>query len=180
MPKIVDHDAYRLELAGRAIGVFRRLGYHGLGMRQIADEIGVSKSALYHYFAGKKALFDVCSRLVTEAPPPPLPPNPSVDERFAALVAFGESLDRDFLGELSLLVDYLRPLSRDEVRGDETLARARAAFEASLARLVGPARAAAALHQLLGILLLRQLDGGTTDFESLRPFVAPDRGASPE
>ena len=57
MPKIIDRDAYRAELAGKAIAVFTEHGYNGLGMRGIAEAIGVSKSALYHYFPTKKDLF---------------------------------------------------------------------------------------------------------------------------
>lgn len=32
-------------------------GYSGLAMRQIADEVGVSKAALYYHFRGKEELF---------------------------------------------------------------------------------------------------------------------------
>ncbi|MFT7650249.1 MAG: AcrR family transcriptional regulator [Candidatus Poriferisodalaceae bacterium] len=172
MPKIVDHDAYRLELASRAVHVFRELGYHGLGMRQIADELGVSKSALYHYFASKKDLFEACSKIVSNAPLPAVPEDASSDERYAALISFALELDTDFLGELSLLIDYIRPLTSDELRGNETLRSARRSFETSIAGIVGSTEASATLNQLLGILVMRVLDGGETGFESLRPFCA--------
>lgn len=36
---------------------FRRSGFAGVPMRRVADEVGISVSALYRYFANKKALF---------------------------------------------------------------------------------------------------------------------------
>jgi predicted transcriptional regulator len=56
MPKNVDHDAYRLELAQKAARLFSKQGFAGLGMRSIAKELGISKSALNHYFPTKKGL----------------------------------------------------------------------------------------------------------------------------
>lgn len=43
-----------LEIARR---LFIQHGYHGLSMRAIAEEIGVSKAALYYHFEDKQALF---------------------------------------------------------------------------------------------------------------------------
>jgi AcrR family transcriptional regulator len=37
--------------------LFIQHGYHGLSMRAIAEEIGVSKAALYYHFEDKQALF---------------------------------------------------------------------------------------------------------------------------
>ena len=36
---------------------FIQQGYHGLAMRQISDELGVSKAALYYHFKDKEELF---------------------------------------------------------------------------------------------------------------------------
>ena len=104
MPKIVDHKAQRASLVERAIPMFREFGYHGLGMRKIANELGVSKSSLYHYFPSKEALFAACSRRIS-VPEIDLPEDPSATERFDALIAVLGALDDDFRGELSLLLD---------------------------------------------------------------------------
>ncbi|MFK8001456.1 MAG: TetR/AcrR family transcriptional regulator [Polyangiales bacterium] len=170
MPKIVDHEAYRAELAAGAIQVFRRHGFHGLGMRKIAEELGVSKGTLYHYFPSKKALFEACSAVVTEFDFDALPAGASASVRFEALVAVALQLDADFRGELSLLVDYVRPLSQKDVRVNPLLRRALGAFEDAVAKIVGEEQASAALRQLLGILVMRIFDGGQSDFETLRPF----------
>ena len=62
MPKIVDHDAYREELVAQAVKYFSDHGYAGASMRKIADHLGVSKSAIYHYFPSKADLFLACTK----------------------------------------------------------------------------------------------------------------------
>lgn len=170
MPKIVDHDAYRAELAQRAIPVFRKLGYHGLGMRRIAQELGVSKSALYHYFPSKQALFNACSQQLTHIPTPELTSQAGPEERFGALLALAHKLDEDFRGELSLLLDYTRHMSHEEIMAQNPMKDSESALYQCMNALVGEERAQSALHQLLGILLLRAFNGGQTGFESMRPF----------
>ncbi len=41
----------------RAAELFTRFGYHGLSMRQIAEDVGVSKAGLYYHFQDKESLF---------------------------------------------------------------------------------------------------------------------------
>jgi AcrR family transcriptional regulator len=41
-----------------ALGLFASQGIEGTGLRGIAERIGVSQPALYHYFASKEALVD--------------------------------------------------------------------------------------------------------------------------
>jgi AcrR family transcriptional regulator len=54
MPKIVDHDKYRQEMLEKCFYFFGRKGYSNITMEDIADEIGVSKGTLYHYFPSKE------------------------------------------------------------------------------------------------------------------------------
>ena len=53
MPKTVDHEAYRKELLEKCFDLFGRKGFSNVTMRQMAQEIGVSTGALYHYFPTK-------------------------------------------------------------------------------------------------------------------------------
>jgi TetR/AcrR family transcriptional regulator len=46
----------RLEILRRAADVFRRKGYHGAGMREIAEGLGLAPGALYYYFPSKDDL----------------------------------------------------------------------------------------------------------------------------
>ncbi len=54
MPKIVDHDKYRQEMLEKCFYFFGRSGYSNITMDDIADEIGVTKGTLYHYFPSKE------------------------------------------------------------------------------------------------------------------------------
>ncbi|MFT6396187.1 MAG: AcrR family transcriptional regulator [Bradymonadia bacterium] len=168
MPKIVDHDSYRAELVARAMPVFRELGYHGLSMRRIASQLGVSKSSLYHYFPSKKALFDACSERATGFPIAELPADAPPAERYEALVEFAELLEQEFRGEVTLLLDYVRPMSPQDVRSSESLEGALTAFRSAIAAIVGRESADAALAQVFGLLLIRIFDGGATGFDTLR------------
>lgn len=56
MPKIVDHDARREEIARAACRVVARSGLEGLTLRDVAAEIGFANGALKPYFPTKAAL----------------------------------------------------------------------------------------------------------------------------
>lgn len=56
MPKIVDHDARRAELAAALSRVVGRSGVAGATVRAVADEAGWSMGALRHYFASQEEL----------------------------------------------------------------------------------------------------------------------------
>jgi AcrR family transcriptional regulator len=47
----------REQILVTAKSLFIQQGYHGLAMRQISDELGVSKAALYYHFKDKEELF---------------------------------------------------------------------------------------------------------------------------
>lgn len=48
------------EIRAAAARVFRRLGYQGTRMEDVASELGINKSSLYHYVATKEELlFDI-------------------------------------------------------------------------------------------------------------------------
>lgn len=56
MPKLVDVDARRAELAGAAARVIARNGICGTTMRDVAAQAGWTTGALTHWFADKRAL----------------------------------------------------------------------------------------------------------------------------
>lgn len=56
MPKVVDHDERRSELAAAAWHIIARDGFDRLTMRNIASEAGYSHSAFARYFPDKDAL----------------------------------------------------------------------------------------------------------------------------
>lgn len=52
------YDERRGEILKVALGLFASKGIEGTGLREIAERIGVSQPALYHYFPSKEALVD--------------------------------------------------------------------------------------------------------------------------
>ena len=56
MPKIVDHEARRAELAAAVWRLASREGLGAVTMRGVAAEAGWSTGALGHYFADKEEL----------------------------------------------------------------------------------------------------------------------------
>jgi len=59
-------DRKRAEILRRAAEVFRRKGFHGAGMREIAKGLGLAPGALYYYFESKEDLLHACQRLSLE------------------------------------------------------------------------------------------------------------------
>lgn len=52
----------RAEILHAALHAFRRQGYHGTTLDDIALQLGVRKTALYHYFPDKEAILHACHR----------------------------------------------------------------------------------------------------------------------
>ncbi|MGR3635348.1 MAG: TetR/AcrR family transcriptional regulator [Shimia sp.] len=163
MPKIVDHTAHRRDLAGKAAAVFSAKGYGAVGMRGMAAELGVSKSALYHYFPTKQALFLAATEaMMAREPKVRLAQEGSESERLRALA---QAMRADFGAEMALVFDYLRGKSRAEVREDAAMGVALETYEGMVAQIVGAARARDVLVRLMGALLLDVLSGGAVAAE---------------
>jgi AcrR family transcriptional regulator len=52
----------RTEILRAALRAFRTQGYHGTTLDDIARQLGVRKTALYHYFPDKEAILYACHR----------------------------------------------------------------------------------------------------------------------
>ena len=66
MPKIVDHDARRAELAEAVWRLASTEGLEAVTLRAVAAQAGWSTGALVHYFADKEALLLFAFKLVAE------------------------------------------------------------------------------------------------------------------
>lgn len=66
MPKIVDHETRRREIAAALWRVVRRHGVEGATVRAVAAEAGCSPSALRHYFVTQDELLTFTMRLVAD------------------------------------------------------------------------------------------------------------------
>lgn len=66
MPKVVDHEERRRELAGAVWRVILRDGIEGVSIREVAAEAGLSTGALRHYYGTKEELLAGADRLLAE------------------------------------------------------------------------------------------------------------------
>ncbi len=57
MPKIVDHEETRQYIIEKAMDVFSERGYYDTTLAHIADECGMGRTTLYHYFENKDDIF---------------------------------------------------------------------------------------------------------------------------
>lgn len=108
MPKVVDHEQRRRELAEAVLRVVERDGAAGASVRSVAAEAGWSTGALRYYFASQRELRDFVATVVNER----------VERRIRARV----EADRSGVSLLELaagLLEELIPL--DEARREEFL-----------------------------------------------------------
>ena len=87
----LQRDERRELLLARATELFARHGYEGLSMSQLAREAQISKALLYHYFPGKRALFEAALAAGAEelrARTEPDPARPPVEQLATTLDAF--------------------------------------------------------------------------------------------
>lgn len=121
----------------------------------------MSKSALYHYFPSKDALFIACSHRVaavsldTDEPPA------------VALTDLARDWEAVFAGELRILLDYIGERNPESVRNDPAARAVRDGLGAAVATVVPAAQVVSALSAVAGFLLLRYLDGRATPFSEL-------------
>lgn len=175
MPKIVDRAQQRQEIVAKAAPVFSEFGYSGLGMRQIADKLGMSKSALYHYFPSKEELFAACTRHVVGRDGD-LAETASVggtpEEKATALIAVVTEIEKDFQGEMYLLMDYIRGKTPSAVARDKNMKLANERYLALVAEFVGEEAAPQILTITLGGLVQRLLDGKKTRLVDIEAWLA--------
>ncbi len=167
MPKIVDHDAYRQEIIATAIQLFVAQGYAGLGMRELAKALGISKSALYHYYPSKEALFgdvveSVVQSTVDELATPRAEATPFV-EQFDGFVDYVLAHENGFAQEFLILTEYAR-LGKDAESAAQMVSGTDR-YVTAIATFLGIAieEAQAVYFQINGVLLQRLIDGGRTD-----------------
>jgi len=156
MPKIVDHDAHRADLALRAASYFSEHGYGGVSMRKVATHLGVSKSALYHYFPTKEALFLACTKEVMKSVAVPQASGATQEAQIQALT---KAMAPDFGSEMALLFDYLRGKSAAEIAQDEAMQLSMTTHHAVLAEIVGEDAAQETMERMMGRLLISYFRG---------------------
>ncbi len=177
MPKKINRELYRIELAKKAAILFSKHGYAGLGMRGIAKELGISKSALYHYFSSKKELFLACTETVTqfgEIKKETVVNSQNyetTENKIHALFNIVKTLEPNFPNELSLLVEFLRDSTRDKISSDNSRKIARENYLKLINQFISNENSIPVLCLIFGTMLIRYLDGSTTSFDEVEKWL---------
>ena len=104
MPKIVNHDKRREQLAEAAWRVIRREGLEGVTVRSVADEAGMSLGSLRHYFVTQSELLAFSMRMVSDR----------VNQRIAKLPFNGDPRH-----DIELVIGEIMPLDEERLAESE-------------------------------------------------------------
>lgn len=179
MPKIVDSDARRDQIAGALLRVAAERGLEAVSLRQVAAEAGVSAGMVQHYFRTKDEMLafamaqvvrTVGEHLEAQLSGEPLEPRTFLHQLLEQLLPVGEERERNakvslaFTAYASVRPDRASPIAEGTGRVRTLLADALRAEEvAGTARTsVDPDHAATALIALVDGLVLHVLTGGCT------------------
>jgi AcrR family transcriptional regulator len=161
LPRIVDHDRYRAEIASRAFDLVAR--DFSLSMREIAHGLGVSTGTLYHYFASKEALMEAVVRAVVDRDTTELErrvdPAHTPAQRLDALLGYLAMEEERLTAEMLFLLDAHRTHG---ARAREIAATASRRYVQAMEALLpegGPETAEILVYALHGLLLQRFLTG---------------------
>ncbi len=112
MPKVIDHEVYKEELLLKCYDVFARRGYHGITLRKLAGELGISTGSLYHYFPTKQSilneLFAFLTRQDVNSYKEILDPSAGLREMLEGFFDFIEERETYFQDLLLLTIEYFR------------------------------------------------------------------------
>jgi AcrR family transcriptional regulator len=179
MPKVVDHEQRRRELADAVWRVIRREGIDRASVRTVAAEAGWSPGALRHYFATQSELLAFAMRLVVQR----------IEGRIAALDRAADAREavEQVLHELLPLDDErraenevwlaftARALTDPELRAqhDEIHDALHQACASALETLAAAGRARVGPHTAVQVERLHALTDGLAMHTALRPDLMP-------
>lgn len=178
------YDEQREAILASAARLFARGGYPGTAMNQVAQDCGLSKATLYHYYPDKYSLLVSIAEghverlqvLVREVEAQGLPPRERLRALILRIVAeYADAQDAHHV--LTEDVKFLQPEDRRRVQAKER------EVVAAFARAVGEVRPelkTAVLTTPLTMLLFGMINwmftwmkpDGALDYETLAPIVA--------
>lgn len=116
VPSVNPEPSSRDRILDAAEALFAKRGYAGVGLREVAEVVGLGKSSLFHHFKNKPQLYAaVCARILRR-----------IEERLVATLAGGgtpsERLERwldDLIDLLAANPSYARLLLRSLFEDDD-------------------------------------------------------------
>src|SRR5437764_55507 len=127
MPKVVDHDERRTELARAALRVVGRRGVQTLTTRAVAAEAGWSTGVLAHYYDSRDDLLLAAFRLVASDAADRMRSRLSRERdpvrRVWVVLSEGAPLDEERLAEARVWFAFLGLVAGDAALAEEAAAR---------------------------------------------------------
>ncbi|QLE84133.1 TetR/AcrR family transcriptional regulator [Shewanella sp. Scap07] len=157
MPKIVDHNEKRLHIAMKATEIFLQQGYKNVGMRQLCEYLGMSKSAVYHYYKSKDELFIAATEAIinydaSAFASPVLTADATRQQRVDNFISLFAMLAPRFFQEMKLVADYMEVIGLDNVSDDPCMNIANDKYLRLLSDYVSAEHSAPLYTLLLGLL----------------------------
>lgn len=112
MPKIVDKEQKRIEIARKTMPLFAKYGFENTPIRKITAEIGMGKGTFYDYFTSKEDILNEVIRLVfTDWTEFVISKIGDIDDplnKLFMLIKDGSDLDTTFQQNMIIYVDLWR------------------------------------------------------------------------
>jgi AcrR family transcriptional regulator len=170
MPKIVDHDKRREEIALKATEVFLEYGYKNVGMRQLCEHLGMSKSAVYHYYNSKDELFRAATEAIVNFDAATLAhqhlvAEASFKQRVENFVLIFQQVAPRYFQEIQLVSDYIQVIGLENVSDDPCMVLANQKYMVMLASYVSSEHSRELYTLMLGLLSHQLMVGKELDEE---------------
>lgn len=178
MPKIVDHDARRAELALSSYRLLCERGYDGASMRQMAKVAGVSTGTLYHYFPDKSSILVHAFQSIMEKHEASLSQVTSSHSNLADRLRDVVQFVRNNAGPLTDLIRLAQEMERHEpdANTSKMLAQSMSAYTAAIGRVIELPDSPivdAFTSMLMGVLIHNLLDPQDDRLERLEHAFVP-------
>lgn len=112
MPKIVDKEQKRTEIARKTMPLFAKYGFENTPIRKIAAEIGMGKGTFYDYFTSKEDILNEIIRIVfsdwTEFVISKIGNIDDPLKKLSILIKDGSKLDKTFEQNMIIYIDLWR------------------------------------------------------------------------
>jgi len=177
MPKVVDHEAYRVELLRASFEVVAEIGYGSLSMKQLAKSLKISTGLIYHYFKNKEDWFIsmvvLFSKETFERLGKQIDPTASLDEKTRRLAEEVARHRDHYANMISVASDFSRIRKDDKQDGMLQMSIALNHTYRYVAMLfeTNEESARALVSYIAGVILASRLDPGGIDVDECRRFI---------
>lgn len=177
MPKIVDREKVKQEIALKSAYIFLDKGYKSLGMRELSSLLGMSKSALYHYYKTKNDLFNasLAALLVEDTLSSnfeTITPSTDTDVKCLNFESLFNQIEPRFMKELNLIQEYVQIIGQENVHLDQVMVLANKEYLELIKENVDPQFADELYTLLYGLLVRKLMEGDNFPSQQVKGLAA--------